>query len=96
MQALREAPRPQNASEVPSFLGMAQCSARFIDNFATITESLCAITKQDSEWHWTKKKKKKEDAFEHAKAALSENTTLAYLDPQKHMSRPVQLELQES
>ena len=62
-----------------SLLGMAQCSARFIDNFATITAPLRALTKQDSEWHWTKK----QDAVERVKAALSENTTLAYFDPQK-------------
>ena len=61
---------------------MAQYSARFTDNFASITEPLHALTKQDSEWHWTKEQ---EDAFEHVKAALSENTTLAYFDLTKHI-----------
>ena len=61
VQALREALRPQNASEMRSVLGMAQYIARFCDNFATITEPLCALTKQDSEWHWTKEE---EDVFE--------------------------------
>ena len=60
---------------------MAQYSARFIDNFATITEPLRALSKQDSEWHRTKVQ---EDAFEQVKSVLSENTTLAYFDPQKH------------
>ena len=64
-----------------SFLGMAQHGAKFIDNFSTITEPLRALTKQDSEWDWTKEQ---EDAFERFKATLSENTTLAYFDPKKH------------
>ena len=64
-----------------SFLGMAQYRARFIDNFATITAPPHALTKQASEWHWTKEQ---EDALEHVKDELSENTTLAYFDPQKH------------
>ena len=81
MQALREALRPQNASEMRSFLGMAQYIARFSDDFATITEPLCALTKQDSEWHWTKEE---EDVFERVKPALSGHITLAYFDPKKH------------
>ena len=64
-----------------SFLGMAPYSVKFIDNFAVITELLRALTEQDSEWHWTKEQ---EDALEHVKDELSENTTLAYFDPQKH------------
>ena len=60
VQALHDAPRPQNASEMRSFLGMAQYSAGFIDNFATIIAPLRALTKQDTE-----------------------NTLLAYFDPQK-------------
>ena len=64
-----------------SFLGMAQYSARFNDNFMTFTEPLRALTKQDSEWHFAKEQ---DGTFERVKAALSENTTLAYFDPQKH------------
>lgn len=38
VQALHDMQKPQNASEVRSLIGMAQYSARFIDNFSTITE----------------------------------------------------------
>lgn len=83
VKALRDVSTPQNPSEVRSFLGMAQYSARFISNFATLTEPLRALTKQDAEWIWGEKE---DSAFQAVKAALSENTTLAYFDPHKHTS----------
>ena len=52
---LHDAKEPQNQSEVRSFLGMAQFSARFIQNFATLTEPLRELTKQTSEWRWGEK-----------------------------------------
>ncbi|KAL8584615.1 hypothetical protein ACOMHN_002344 [Nucella lapillus] len=44
VKSLKEAKAPQNSSELRSFLGMAQYSARFIDGFATITEPLRKLT----------------------------------------------------
>ena len=52
---LHAAKEPQNSPEVRSFLGMAQYSARFIKNFATITEPLRHLTKQTSEKRWGEK-----------------------------------------
>ena len=75
---------------------MAQYSARFIDNYATITEPLRALTKQDSEWHWTKEQ---EDVFERVEAHSQRTQHLHTSIPkctQKLMSMPVQLELPES
>ncbi|KAK7099536.1 hypothetical protein V1264_003664 [Littorina saxatilis] len=81
VQALHDMPRPQNASEVRSFLGMVQYSSRFINNFATITEPLRSLTKQNTPWAWTETH---ETAFDTIKQALSATTTLAYFDPKKH------------
>ena len=46
---LKEAPKPQNKSDVRSFLGMAQYSARVIHSFAPMSEPLRALTRQDKE-----------------------------------------------
>jgi hypothetical protein len=80
VQAIRDAAKPENASEVRSFLGMAQYSARFIDNFATLAEPLRALTKQNTPWSWSEKE---DAAFSAIKQALSDKTTLAYFDPKK-------------
>jgi hypothetical protein len=50
VQALKDTSEPRNASEVRSFIGMAQYSARFIKNFATMTEPLRLLTQKDTPW----------------------------------------------
>ena len=40
VQVLREAEGPSNAEKVRSFLGMANYSARFIQNFSTLANPL--------------------------------------------------------
>ena len=77
---LHAANEPQNPSEVRSFLGMAQYSARFIENFATITEPLRYLTKQTSEWRWGAKEAA---SFQKVKASLEESATNAYFDMKK-------------
>ncbi|KAK7088231.1 hypothetical protein V1264_022168 [Littorina saxatilis] len=80
VRALREAATPSNATQLRSFLGMAQYSARFIDNFATITEPLRQLTKQDATWSW---EEPQETAFKTVKAALCKSATLTYFDIKK-------------
>ena len=80
VKALKLAQKPQNLSELRSFLGMVQYSSRFIADFATIVEPLRKLTKQDVKWDWTQKQ---DDAFQAIKNALSEQTTLMFFDPTK-------------
>ena len=77
---LHDTKEPQNQSEVRSFLGMAQFSARFIKNFATLTEPLRDLTKQTSEWRWGEKEA---SAFQRVKDSLEESATTAYFDMHK-------------
>ena len=46
VKAIVEAREPQNASEVRSFLGLANYNARFIPDFATVAEPLRRLTKK--------------------------------------------------
>ena len=80
VRALHEADEPQNSSEIRSFLGMAQYSARFIKNFATITQPLRIITKRSEPWVWGEIQA---NAFQKIKDALSESGTMAYFDSTK-------------
>ena len=80
MRVLRDAARPQNKSEVRSFLGMAQYSSRFIPDFATITEPLRRLTKKDEQWCWNDTE---ETAFQNIKQSLYEHVTTSYFDPNK-------------
>jgi hypothetical protein len=80
VQTLQEATVPKNTTEVRSFLGMAQFSASFIEGFATMTEPLRQLHKQETPFSWGEQQ---ETAFNKVKASLSENATLAYFNTHK-------------
>ena len=80
VEALKNAAEPKNASELRSFLGMAQYSARFIPNFATVTAPLRRLTRQDVPWCWGEEEAR---ALVSVKETLCESATLAYFDIQK-------------
>ena len=44
---------PQNASEVRSFLGMANTCSDYIPNYATLTQPLRELTKKNNAFKWT-------------------------------------------
>lgn len=52
VDAIKNAKPPKNPTDVRSLLGLAQFIARFIPNFATITEPLWTLTKTSTKWHW--------------------------------------------
>ena len=48
VEYLKNSLETKNVSEVRSLLGMAQYSARFIPNLATVTESLRVLTEKET------------------------------------------------
>ncbi|CAB4007251.1 Hypothetical predicted protein [Paramuricea clavata] len=50
---LLNAPQPNNAHEVRSFLGMANYSSKYIRDFETLTAPLRDLTKKDVRFEWT-------------------------------------------
>jgi hypothetical protein len=78
IDALVKATPPSNASEVKSFLGMAQYVARFVPNYATITTSLRELTRQDTPWIW---EKRHQEAFQDLQKALAH--VMEYFDARK-------------
>ena len=77
VKAIVEASEPSNASEMRSFLGLAAFNARFIPDFATITEPLRKLTHKGVEFKMGQSEK---CAFEKLKTAMSKTSTLAYFD----------------
>ena len=77
VEAVEKAREPQSASEVRSFLGLVNFSARFIPNLATITEPLRRLTKQNVKFEW---KDEQKQAFQQLKTAMTEAQTLAFFD----------------
>ena len=77
VKALVEARESQTQSEVRSFLGLANFSARFIPNFATIAEPLRQLTHKNTTFRFGTKQKK---SFQQLQLALGNAKTLAYFD----------------
>ena len=77
VRALQEAREPETASEIRSFLGLANYSSRFIPHFATLTEPLRKLTRKDVSFHFGPEQ---EASFESLKRSMVEAGTLAYFD----------------
>ena len=75
VEAIVDAPRPQNQSEVRSFLGSAQFCAKFIPGFSTISSPLWDLTCTGKSWSWGAKE---EEAFEQIKNLLTNAPVMAY------------------
>ena len=77
VKAIVEAREPQSASEVRSFLGLANYNARFIPDFATVAEPLRRLTKKGVRFEFGEEQK---NAFNELKRRLSSAETLGYFD----------------
>ena len=77
---LANATVPTNIQEVRSLLGMANYSAKYIPNFATITDPLRELTKKNSNFRWDKVH---QEAFDKLKKALVTAPVMSYFDRSK-------------
>ena len=77
VKAIVDAREPQSASEVRSFLGLANYNARFIPDFATVAEPLRRLTKKGVRFEFGEEQK---NAFNELKRRLSSAETLGYFD----------------
>ena len=77
VKAIVDAREPQSASEVKSFLGLANYNARFIPDFATVAEPLRRLTKKGVRFEFGEEQK---DSFNELKRRLSSAETLGYFD----------------
>ena len=77
IRAVVEAKRPENARELWSFIGLANYSARFIPQFATITEPLRCLLHKEVPYEFGSQQ---EATLCQLKKAMAEASTLAHFD----------------
>ena len=75
--ALINASPPKNATEVRSFLGLAQYLARFIKDFASISAPICQLTHQNAKWVWGPEQ---QHAFDCLKARMATPEVMKYFN----------------
>ena len=77
VKVVLEMEEPKSASDVRSFLGLANYSSRLIPHFATLSEPLRRLTRKETPFKFGPEKKK---SFEFLKQKIAEACTLAYFD----------------
>ncbi|PFX17087.1 putative RNA-directed DNA polymerase from transposon BS [Stylophora pistillata] len=77
VKAVLEVEEPKRASDVRSFLGLANYSSGFIPHFATLSEPLRRLTSKETPFKFGPEEKK---SFECLKQKMAEACTLAYFD----------------
>jgi len=78
VKVLQDAREPKNSSEVRSFLGLVNFSARYINDLATKAEPLRRLTQKNVPFKWEKEQQK---AFDELKNSLTDVESLAYYNP---------------
>ena len=75
VEAIVQAPRPKDQSELRSFLGLVQYCSRFIPSFAIIASPLWDLTKAHAKWKWGTAE---ENAFQAVKRQLTRAPVMAF------------------
>ncbi|XP_049525093.1 uncharacterized protein K02A2.6-like [Dermacentor silvarum] len=89
VEAIAQAPNPQNVQQLRSFLGMITFYSKFVPNMSSLLAPLYKLLENNTRWFWGHAQ---ETAFSDAKQCLREAAVLAHYDPEK----PLKLECDAS
>ncbi|XP_062105107.1 uncharacterized protein LOC133816821, partial [Humulus lupulus] len=78
VEAVKDWPRPKNASEVRSFLGLAGYYRKFVDGFSKIATPLTNLTRKQQKFNWNDKC---EESFQLLKDKLCSTPVLSVPTP---------------
>ena len=78
IEAVQNAPRPQDVSSVRGFLGLVNYYHRFLPNLSSVLHLLNKLLEKDHKWEWSHEC---EDAFKEAKRLVTSEQVLAHYDP---------------
>jgi len=77
IEAIRDWPRPTNATEIRSFLGLVGYYRRFVKGFASMVQSMTKLTGKDIPFVWSTEC---EEGFVSLKEMLTSTPVLALLE----------------
>ena len=78
IDAIKKAPRPENVTQLRSFLGMVNYHGKFIPNLSAILHPLNRLLRKGHQFKWTSVC---ENSFQMAKNSLSSANVLVHYDP---------------
>ena len=77
VKAIREAPTPNNITELKSYLGLLAYYRKFLPNLSTHLPLLYQLLKHGSEWKWSTEH---EETFQKSKGMLTSSSLLIHFD----------------
>ena len=89
IEAIKQAPRPENTTQLRAFLGMVNYHGKFIRNLSSILQPFNQLLQSNQEFTWSPQC---EEAFNKAKYSLTSSNVLVHYDP----NLPVVLECDAS
>ncbi len=78
INAVLNAPQPENVGQLRSFLGLVNYYHKFLPNLPTVLHPLNALPQQDTKWKWTKDCAQ---AFTAAKQLIIPDEVLTHYNP---------------
>lgn len=78
IEAILNAPQPENVSQCRSYLGLINYYHRFLPNLSTVLHPLNALLQKDTKWRWTEECSQ---AFTASKRLVTSEEVLTHYDP---------------
>ena len=78
VQAVVDAPDPQNVQELKSYLGLLSYYGKFFSNLLSVLASLYRLLRKDYRWRWSAVERA---AFKSSKELLTSSKLLVHYDP---------------
>lgn len=78
VQAITDAPKPVNVTQLKSYLGLLSYYSRFLPNLTGTLASLYKLLRRNAKWTWAKEQ---QEAFEASKQLLTSSQILVHFDP---------------
>ena len=82
VQAIKDAPIPENVSQLRAFLGLMNYYSKFIPQAAARLASLYKLLEKNTAWQWTEQCT---SAFQESKLLLTSDAVLAHYDTKKQL-----------
>ena len=82
IDAVLNTPKPENVTQLRSFLGLINYYNRFLPNIASTLKPLYELLEKGRKWSWSKRQ---QTSFEKAKQLITSDTVLAHYDPDKEL-----------
>ena len=82
IKAVQEAPKPQDMSQLRSFIGLVNYYSKFLPEVSSVLAPFYSLLQKDKKWSWGKEQQK---SFDDVKWLLTSECLLVHYDPSEEL-----------